>query len=76
MRGHTLQRPGGDAAIVGVPGSRKALAMCVDSTPRYVEADPEIGGAQAVVETWRNLTAVGATPVCTANSSCSLTVVW
>jgi phosphoribosylformylglycinamidine synthase subunit PurL len=63
VRGHTLQRPGGDAAIVGVPGSQKALAMCVDSTPRYVEADPEVGGAQAVVETWRNLTAVGATPL-------------
>ena len=63
VRGHTLQRPGGDAAIVGVPGAKKALAMCVDSTPRYVEADPEIGGAQAVVETWRNLTAVGATPL-------------
>lgn len=63
VRGHTLQRPGGDAAIVGVPDSKKALAMCVDSTPRYVEADPEIGGAQAVVETWRNLTAVGATPL-------------
>ncbi len=63
VRGHTLQRPGGDAAIVGLPGRKKALAMCVDSTPRYVEADPEIGGAQAVVETWRNLTAVGATPM-------------
>jgi phosphoribosylformylglycinamidine synthase len=63
VRGQTLQRPGGDAAIVGVPGTKKALAMCVDSTPRYVEADPETGGAQAVVETWRNITAVGATPL-------------
>jgi phosphoribosylformylglycinamidine synthase len=63
VRGHTLQRPGGDAAIVGLPGRKKALAMCVDSTPRYVHADPETGGAQAVVETWRNLTAVGATPL-------------
>ena len=63
VRGHTLQRPGGDAAVVGLPGRKKALAMCVDSTPRYVFADPETGGAQAVVETWRNLTAVGATPL-------------
>ncbi len=63
VRGHTLQRPGGDAAIVGLPGRKKALAMCVDSSPRYVHADPETGGAQAVVETWRNLTAVGATPM-------------
>ncbi len=63
VRGRTLQRPGGDAAIVGLPDRKKALAMCVDSTPRYVHADPETGGAQAVVETWRNLTAVGATPL-------------
>jgi len=40
VRGHTLQRPGGDAAIVGVPDSKKALAMCVDSTPRYVVPKP------------------------------------
>ncbi|MCZ8124815.1 MAG: phosphoribosylformylglycinamidine synthase subunit PurL [Tagaea sp.] len=63
VRGHTLQRPGGDAAIVGLPGRKKALAMVVDCTPRYVHADPVQGGAQAVAETWRNLTAVGATPL-------------
>jgi phosphoribosylformylglycinamidine synthase subunit PurL len=63
VRGHTLQRPGGNAAVVGIPGRKKALAMVVDCTPRYVHADPEAGGAQAVAETWRNLTAVGATPL-------------
>jgi phosphoribosylformylglycinamidine synthase len=63
VRGHTLQRPGGNAAVVGIPGRKKALALVVDCTPRYVHADPEAGGAQAVAETWRNLTAVGATPL-------------
>ncbi len=63
VRGHTVQRPGGDAAIVRLPGSKKALAMVVDCTPRYCGADPETGGAQAVAETWRNLTAVGALPL-------------
>jgi phosphoribosylformylglycinamidine synthase len=63
VRGVTLQRPGGDAAIVGLPGRKKALAMVVDCTPRYVHADPVQGGAQAVAETWRNLTVVGATPL-------------
>jgi phosphoribosylformylglycinamidine synthase len=63
VRGHTVVRPGGDAAVVRLPGSAKALAMTVDCTPRYCLADPEAGGMQAVVETYRNLSAVGATPL-------------
>jgi phosphoribosylformylglycinamidine synthase len=63
VMGHTVQRPGGDAAVVRLPHSRKALAMVTDCTPRYCQADPRRGGAQAVAETWRNLTAVGATPI-------------
>jgi phosphoribosylformylglycinamidine synthase len=54
---------GADAGIVRVHGSRKALAMTSDCTPRYVAADPREGGRQAVAEAWRNLTAVGATPL-------------
>src|ERR1700743_2132531 len=52
-----------DAGIVRVHGSRKALAMTSDCTPRYVQADPFEGGKQAVAEAWRNLTAVGADPI-------------
>ncbi len=63
VMGHTVQRPGGDAAVVRLPGRRKALALVTDCTPRYCVADPGRGGAQAVAETWRNLTAVGATPI-------------
>ena len=63
VMGNTVQRPGGDAAVVRLPRSRKALALVTDCTPRYCAADPKRGGAQAVVETWRNLTAVGATPI-------------
>jgi phosphoribosylformylglycinamidine synthase len=59
----TIGRPGGDAAVVRVHGSERALAMASDCTPRYCEADPQRGGAQAVAESWRNLTAVGATPL-------------
>jgi phosphoribosylformylglycinamidine synthase len=44
-------------------GSTRALAMTCDVTPRYVEADPFTGAQQAVAEAWRNLTAVGATPL-------------
>jgi len=54
---------GADAGIVRVHGTRKALAMTSDVTPRYVQADPYEGGKQAVAEAWRNLTAVGADPI-------------
>jgi len=58
-----LGRPGGDAAVVRVHGTRKGLAMTSDCTPRYCYADPRQGGRQAVAEAWRNITAVGATPL-------------
>ncbi len=59
----TVARPGGDAAIVRVHGTAKAVAITTDCTPRYVQADPGMGGKQAVVESWRNLIAVGAEPL-------------
>ncbi|MEY2882558.1 MAG: phosphoribosylformylglycinamidine synthase subunit PurL [Pseudomonadota bacterium] len=59
----TVQRPGGDAAVVRVHGTQKALAITTDCTPRYCFADPVEGGKQAVAETWRNLIAVGARPL-------------
>ena len=52
-----------DAALVRVHGTRKALAMTSDVTPRYVASDAYEGGKQAVAEAWRNLTAVGADPI-------------
>jgi phosphoribosylformylglycinamidine synthase II len=63
VMGDTVQRPGGDAAVVRVHGTRKGIAATCDVTPRYVAADPEMGTKQAVVETWRNLVAVGADPI-------------
>ena len=54
---------GGDAAIVRIHGTDKAVAITTDCTPRYVQADPYEGGKQAVAESWRNLTAVGADPI-------------
>jgi phosphoribosylformylglycinamidine synthase len=59
----TIRRPGGDAAVVRVHGTRKGLAMTSDCTPRYCVADPVNGGRQAVAEAWRNITSVGARPL-------------
>ncbi len=61
--GNTVQRPGGDAAVVRVLDGPKALALTTDVTPRYCEADPFEGGKQAVAEAWRNITAVGGRPL-------------
>ncbi len=63
VMGDTVGRPGGDAGVVRVHGTQKGLAIACDVTPRYVAADPAMGAKQAVVETWRNLTAVGADPL-------------
>jgi phosphoribosylformylglycinamidine synthase len=63
VMGDTVVRPGSDAAVVRVHGTRKALALTCDVTPRYCYADPFEGGKQAVAEAWRNLTAAGATPL-------------
>ncbi len=63
----TMQKSGGDAAVVRIHGTKKALAMSTDCTPRYCYADPYEGGKQAVAECYRNLSAVGATPLAITN---------
>lgn len=65
----TVFGPGqADAAVVRIHGTQKALAMTTDCTPRYCLAHPFIGGAQAVAESYRNLCAVGATPLAWTNN--------
>ncbi|MBT7645763.1 MAG: phosphoribosylformylglycinamidine synthase subunit PurL, partial [Rhodospirillaceae bacterium] len=69
VMGRTVRRPGGDSAIVEVPDvPGKGLAITTDCTPRYCEADPFEGGKQAVAETFRNLSSVGARPL--ASTDC------
>ena len=63
----TVQRPGGDAAVVRVHGTQKGLAISTDCTPRYCYADPYEGGKQAIAECYRNLSAVGALPLATTD---------
>ena len=58
---------GGDAAVVRIHGTRRALAMTTDCTPRYCYADPVEGGKQAIAEAYRNLCAVGARPLAVTN---------
>ncbi|MEL6640653.1 MAG: phosphoribosylformylglycinamidine synthase subunit PurL [Pseudomonadota bacterium] len=68
VMGDTARTPGAGAGIIRVHGTDKAIAFSSDVTPRYVKANPFEGGKQAVVEAYRNLTAVGATPLATTDN--------
>ena len=65
--GDTIQKPGGDAGVVRVHGTKKAIAASVDSSAIYCFAHPLTGGKQVVCESWRNLISVGATPIAITN---------
>ena len=63
----TIQKPGGDACVVRVHGTNKAVAASVDSSATYCYAHPLTGGKQIVCESWRNLISVGAQPIAITN---------
>jgi phosphoribosylformylglycinamidine synthase II len=61
--GNTIVRPGADAAVIRIEGTRRALALTVDCNHRYGVLDPYLGAVLAVVEAARNCVAVGARPL-------------
>ena len=63
VRTSTVVRPGSDAAVVAIRGTRKALAMTTDGNGRYTYLDPETGGRIAVAEAARNIVCAGAEPL-------------
>jgi len=67
VMGDTIQKPGGDAGVVRVHGTNKAVAASVDSSASYCFAHPLTGGKQIVCESWRNLISVGAKPIAITN---------
>ena len=67
VMGDTIQKPGGNAGVVRVHGTKKAVAASVDSSASYCFSHPLTGGKQVVCESWRNLISVGAKPVAITN---------
>ncbi|MDA7583097.1 phosphoribosylformylglycinamidine synthase subunit PurL [Candidatus Pelagibacter sp.] len=67
VMGDTIQKPGGDAGVVRVHNTSKAIAASVDSSAVYCWAHPLSGGKQIVCESWRNLISVGAKPIAITN---------
>jgi len=60
---NTVVRPGADAAVLRIKGTRKGIALTTDGNARYCYLDPYQGGLQAVAEAARNLSCVGAEPL-------------
>lgn len=63
VRADTVIKPGGDAALVRIRGTKKALAMTTDVNARYLYLNPKVGAKMAVAEAARNIVATGATPI-------------
>jgi len=67
VMGDTVQKPGGDSAVIRIHGKNKGVAVTVDSSANYCLANPLNGGKQVVCETWRNLISVGSNPIAITN---------
>ncbi|MFQ5513405.1 MAG: phosphoribosylformylglycinamidine synthase subunit PurL [Myxococcota bacterium] len=67
VQGSTVLRPGGDAAVLRVPGTARGLALSTDCNPRYCGLDPYAGAQHAVAEAARNVAVTGARPLAITN---------
>ena len=68
VRTGTVIRPGGDAGVVRLRGTRRAVAATTDCNGRYVYLNPRMGALGAVAEAARNLVCVGALPTAVTNN--------
>ena len=68
VRTNTVIGPGGDAAVIRVRGSDRALAMKTDCNGRYAFLDPRMGARIAVAEAARNVACVGGRPLAITNN--------
>ena len=67
VRTNTVIGPGGDAAVLRLRGTRKAIAVKTDCNGRYVYLEPRVGGRIAVAEAARNVACTGARPMAITN---------
>jgi len=63
VRTNTVVRPGADAAVIRIKGTKKALALSVDCNSRYCYLEPYRGAMLAVAEAARNVACTGARPL-------------
>jgi phosphoribosylformylglycinamidine synthase subunit PurL len=68
VRTSTVIGPGGDAAVVRIRGTDKAIALKTDCNGRYVFLDPRVGAQIAVAEAARNVACTGGRPMAITNN--------
>ena len=68
VRTATAVRPGGDAGVIRIRGTDKAVAASTDCNGRFVYLQPRNGAMIAVAEAARNLVCVGAVPTAITNN--------
>jgi phosphoribosylformylglycinamidine synthase len=68
VRANSIVRPGGDAGVIRIPGTRRGIAATTDCNGRYCYLSPRRGAAIAVAEAARNLACVGAVPTAVTNN--------
>ncbi|MDO8500327.1 MAG: phosphoribosylformylglycinamidine synthase subunit PurL [Gemmatimonadaceae bacterium] len=67
VRTNTVIGPGGDAAVLRIRGTNKAISLKTDCNGRYTYLDPLSGGRIAVAEAARNVACTGARPMAITN---------
>jgi phosphoribosylformylglycinamidine synthase len=67
VRTNSVIQPGGDAAVIRIKGTNKAISTKTDCNARYVYLDPRMGAAIAVAESARNVVCTGAKPIAVTN---------
>jgi phosphoribosylformylglycinamidine synthase len=68
VRTGTVVGPGGDAAVVRIRGTDKAIALKTDCNGRYAYLDPREGARIAVAEAARNVACSGGRPMAITNN--------
>jgi len=68
VRTNTLVVPGaGDAAVMRIKGTQRALALATDGNGRWCQLNPRLGAMHAVAEAARNVACSGARPIAATN---------
>ncbi|WAM37441.1 phosphoribosylformylglycinamidine synthase subunit PurL [Caldicellulosiruptor acetigenus] len=63
VRTDTVIRPGHDASLLRIKGTKKGIAVTIDSNGRYCYLNPYEGVQLVLAESYRNIVAVGAKPL-------------
>ena len=67
VRGNSIERPGGDAGVIRIPGTNRGVAASTDCNGRHTYLNPRAGAMGAVAEAARNVACTGAVPMAITN---------